>query len=122
MRSRRWLVAFRMSITSVEYQFRGARWQRRAAVRQSRLDRLLDSVKAQKVRESFAVPELLIDPARKEGRDLRIGGHTGSEQVAQVDDRVGFDVHHVLHAHHVSVREMMFGHVVPVDHRQIDLL
>ena len=95
---------------------------RGGAVRQPRLDRLLDSVGAQEVRERLPMPELLVDPAGEKGGDVRIGGGAGREQVAQVDHRVGLDVHHVVHAHHVSVGEVMVGDLVPVEVTQIHLL
>src|SRR5204862_677922 len=48
--------------------------------------------------------------------------HAGGEQVAQVDDRVGLDVHHVAEAHDVPVGQGVIRDLGPVDPAQIDLL
>ena len=68
------------------------------------------------------MPQLLVDPAGEEGGDLRVLRRAGGQQVAQVDDRVGLDVHHVVHGHHVAVRERMVRDVVPVEVAEIELL
>ncbi len=98
---------------------RGPRGHGRGAVRQLRLGRHLHAVGAQEVREGLAVPELLVHPAGEERRDLRVVRRAGSEQVTQIDDRVGLDVHHVVHAHHVAVGKRMARDVVPVEFAQI---
>ena len=83
------------------------------AVGELRLGRDLDPVGAQEVGERLPVPQLLVHPAAQKGGDLRIGGHAGGEQVAQVDHRVRLDVHHVVEAHHVAVGEGVVRDLAP---------
>ena len=50
---------------------------------------------AQETAERLSVPELLVHPAREKGRHLGLDGGPGGQDVPQVDDCVGLDVHHV---------------------------
>jgi hypothetical protein len=59
-----------------------ARRHRGGAVGQLGLGGNLEAVGAQELEEGLAVPELLVDPAREEGSDLRVVGRAGGEQVA----------------------------------------
>ena len=72
--------------------------------------------------ERLAVPQLLVDPARQEGRDIGLVGRRGREQIAQVDRGVGLDVHHVCEAACLRLGERMAAHAVPGDAREIDAL
>ena len=93
---------------------------RRRPVRQLGLGRQLDPVRAQEVREGLPVPELFVYPAGQERGHVGIARCPGREQVSQVYDGVGLDVHHVVHAHHVPIREWVVGDVVPVDLAQVE--
>jgi hypothetical protein len=45
--------------------------------------------------ERLSVPQLLVDPTRQERGDVGFERSLRRQQVAQEDDGVGFDVHHV---------------------------
>src|SRR5437588_4738367 len=100
----------------------GPRGQRARAVRQAGLGRDLEPVGPQEVRERLAVPQLLVHPAGQERGDVRVLRRPRGQQVAQVDDRVCLDVHHVVEAHHVPVGQGVVGDVLPVDPGEVDLL
>jgi hypothetical protein len=61
------------------------------------------------------VPQLLVDPAREKRRDLWIGGDASGKQVAQIDDGVSLDVHHVMQAHHIAIGEGEIRDLIPRD-------
>ena len=77
---------------------------------------------AEESAERLAVPELFVDPARKERRDLGIERGPGRQKVAQEDDRVRLDVHHVCEASRLSHRQRVVPDRFPGHARQVHLL
>jgi hypothetical protein len=53
---------------------------------------------------------------------VRVVRRARRKEVAQVDDRVRLDVHHVVHAHHVTVGETVVRDVVPGHLTQVQTL
>ncbi|MGH7904261.1 MAG: hypothetical protein ACREPA_09075 [Candidatus Dormibacteraceae bacterium] len=82
----------------------------------------LDPVLAQEPEERLPVVHLLIDPDREEGGDDRVHAGLGDQQLGQVDDGVGLDVHHVEHRVDGPLGELVLANLGPVDVAQVELL
>src|SRR6267143_6691467 len=68
------------------------------------------------------MPQLFVVPAREERGEDRVHAGAGNQQVGEVEGDVVLDVHHVVEAEKVALRQWMRGDLVPRDACRIDLL
>ena len=68
------------------------------------------------------MPKLLVVPARQESGEDRVHAGARHQKVRQVERNVVLDVHHVVQAEKVALRQGMRGDFAPRDPGDVDLL